>query len=290
MRIVRENTVEILISLIVGSIFLSVEKFWYKASIEFSLFILLASSTGTFAITLLFKIASRMAEIDNLKGIQNLIFDQVRMIKDAPQEVISVIVGYSRRFFGDISSESQKMLIANYLMLLEESLEVTTESFFATSLLTPTTWFSDKKYSGYFKKQEQKKKKFPDMDMKRIFILSEKDFFGDDKVEELAKQHFKAGIKIGYCDKTMLDEKELRDLVIFESNKNKWVVEGGKIPQDVSSGDPKTVIDVRVHYSETALSQLIRHWKEKVDANTQDFVNIKQLQKKKRETLPPWAN
>ena len=210
-----------------------------------------------------------------------LLIRERSLLPGASKPVHDVLLRFSKRFWGDIATEERDVLVLDYVSILEESLVVATKTVFATSLINPTTWLSDQDYTKYLDRQIERKHQMRQMVMQRVFILEPNSFYGDEKSEDLVKKHLDAGIEIGFCDSRSLAKGGIRDLVIFETNGEKWVVEAGKLPANIKSSDKETPVPLRFHFAEYSIQQLFQHWKQDVDTYTTFFKNFDDFSSKK---------
>lgn len=284
MNVIKEYFREILISLLFGlaGIFLVL---LFPGEGRIRIAIELIGFIIPFILTLIISIQLKIWTIvDKSKNDIDIIYTATRMVEEIPKPVHNVMIKFSRRFFGDLCVDRQPVYISNYLELLEESLEEANESFLATSLITPSTWLNDKKYMDYFMLQAFKKDTYRKMNFERIFILKKHEFLNDVRLDDLVKIHWDAEIKLSFCDKEEIEEKDYRDLVMFTANGHSWVLDAGTIPLDISSEDKKTIIFMQFQCTKNYLQNQFKHWRDKISRHTKNIESKKVLEAMRLET------
>ena len=279
----KDHLLPLFISLLIGTLSLLLGVVWPEESAIprwlVSVSVFFVSFILTFITSEIIKLVLDFNKVIDIKESLDLVTETRQLIPGSSLAIQDLTIRYSKRFWGDIATEKQYVLIADYLKLLEESLQVATRNIFATSLITPSTWLTDKLYQDYLQQQIEKKHQFPSMNMTRVFILRKEEFFSDPNCKNVVERHLKVGIKIGICETEDLEDADVRDLVSFEENGNKWIIEAGRIPKDITTANLHTPIAIRLHCIETALHQLFGHWKKKIDRYTLYLSNYEELNK-----------
>jgi hypothetical protein len=120
-----------------------------------------------------------------------------------------------------------------YIRLLHSFSKVATKKIFATSLLSPETWLHGRlrnDYQDYLKLQKELRHEYPDIEITRIFLNKKSEFEKSPHKDKIIELHRDAGIKIGFFDQDDLLETRsdyCKDIVIFEDNEGRWVLDGG---------------------------------------------------------------
>ena len=282
---VKSHSIQILVALVCGAIGIPVGRSlpippgFERAMFEFICFVvffILGAITAEFV-----SLADELSALPKIQESLRLIAQERALLHGASEPVQDVLLRYSKRFWGDMSEDPLKVHMKYYLWLLEESLEVATKTIFATSLISPKEWLSDKNYKRYLLKQQKRVKNLRSLTIQRIFIMKAEDFYKDSRVEEVIKMHIDAGIKVGLCDKSLLTDEHEIDLVMFETNGNKWVVEGGVFPAETASEDTKETINMRLHFQPTYFENKFKHWKQDIDSHVTFYETVNDYNSKK---------
>jgi len=283
----KEHAFQLITGFVTGGLGAIVSLYWPQTSTVPCLVVAVVSFLHFFLLGIISSevvvLVTERSVLQQVEKSLDLIRQENALLPGVSKSVHTVIVRYSQRFWGDIATKDQKVLVIDYLRLLEESLEVASKKIFATSLINPGTWLSDKLYTNYLRKQIDRKDTIFDLIIQRVFILNADEFYNDAQCEEVVKMHLESGIQIGFCDKIALRREDLLDLVIFETNGDSWVVEGGSLPSDIQSSNDKELVSLRFHFADYSLQQLFMHWKRDIDTHSTYFNDMNEFLTKKQE-------
>ncbi|NQT94144.1 MAG: hypothetical protein HQ559_15385 [Lentisphaerae bacterium] len=246
------------------------------AFISFLLFGLLGVIAG--------EIVALVGERDLLRQLnEHLDFSrrQTALITDASVPVQKVLIGFSKRFWGDITTEPLSVPVRDYLWILEESLAVATKHVFATSLIAPDTWFLDRNYRRYLDLQGERIRAERGLVIQRVFIMPRREFYSNEKTREVIQEHLDKGIQIGFCDSAALKPEDCVDLVLFEANGDKWVVKGGVLSPRQQSADEKNLVELAFFCRADSIDQRFAHLKRAIDSYTIYFPDIETFDNKR---------
>lgn len=162
-------------------------------------------------------------------------------IKIEHPTVFSLVSEFAEDSIYHLIGKGEDILILEYVRFLESSLEKCSLEFFATSLLTPTTWLNNQWYIEYFDKQAKKKQSNKDIKISRVFLCQKQEFDTDVKREELIRMHGENRINIGYYDpenfKKYSKPEFCKDFVMFKNNEGKWILDAGQISEIATTSD-----------------------------------------------------
>ncbi len=162
-------------------------------------------------------------------------------IKIERPSVSSLLSEFADDSISHLIGTGENIFISEYVRFLESSLSKCTKEFYATSLLTPTTWLNTSLYMEYFEMQVKKKKENPGIEMYRVFLCEKDEFDKDSRKTELIKKHKDNGIKIGYYDpqifKSMCKQEYCKDFVKFINDEGTWILDAGQISEKAKIED-----------------------------------------------------